>query len=116
MENITFPEARQKELTPFLNDLNKVFGISTVQQDDWDSSSITVHIGFVFDKRTNVFLSKPVAIRSAIKKIAKKHGINIALDDLPKKQYSYSGRGWDNKPEYYFKGYDKTGIGLSVFV
>lgn len=115
-----FPADRQAKLDPIIAALNELGGVQNVQQDDWDSAGIVVHIQLRVppDERN---LDRPVRfarpLRVTMNGIRKVLGTrSYTMDDAPKMKYQYVGRVNHLPSERIKDRYDKSSVSATVYV
>ncbi len=110
VDTMNFP--RQNKLDPILAALAKVPGVIQVQQDDWDSCSIYVHLTLAFDSPYKL----TVRLQDTKRAIAK---LGLRITDYPAKIREYCCKEnvgpWHRSRSVYFdKGYDQQTITVEV--
>jgi hypothetical protein len=123
---MSFPITRQTKLNPVLAALGKVPGVAKVQQDDFDSNSIVVHIGFGVAQRSHArkvlkFTHRMNVVSRQLRKALKDSGVSYSMapDVMPDKQYEYvpGCPGCPGIPATRaVTGYDKESISVIVYV
>ncbi len=110
-----FPEHRQEVLNPILDALRQVPGISSVQQDDFDSSGINVFLQLA---GTKYKLDQPLAVtKKRIGKVIKDiTDRGFAFLDQPEKTRTYNGKDFAGKAIYFDNGYSHRHIKIDIFV
>lgn len=114
---------RQNRLTPILEDLQAISGITCVQQDDFNSHAIDVFLtltpegdqrrsGRYGPTRWEVPLR---TIKAAIHRAINAKGRDFRFLDQPRKRRERNG-SLHGKPYYHDLGYDKDEIKLEIHV
>jgi len=110
-------EQRQAKLDAVLEDLRKVPGLSVVESDDYDSTSIWVFCQLQRlrpDHRGKVFKwAVPLrTVKAGIRHVFKKHDYNFDFLDWPVMKYYDMGGGLGKAKD----GYDGSSIKLNVWI
>ena len=116
-----FPQERQDRLNPILEAFRQLPGQKGVQQDDFNSVCIDVHISLKVTQRS--FKNSPDkfelplgSIKAKIRKVLREAGIEHTFTATPVKSYSYGGKDERGNSIKDSEGYDRDFITVEVYL